>query len=47
LHRFAGAVTAEGDHVQGFFGALVALGFADAFDLQTVGDIVEDVHVRE
>ena len=47
LHRFALAVAAEGDHVEGFFGAFLAFGFADAFDFQTVGDVVEYVHVRE
>jgi hypothetical protein len=47
LHRLALAVAAEGDHVEGFFGAFAAFCFADAFDFQTVGHVVEHVHVRE
>ena len=47
LHRFALAVAAEGDHVEGFFGAFAAFAFADAFDFQSVGHVVEHVHVRE
>ena len=45
--RVTVAVTAQGHHLERFVGTFVALGFADAFDFQAVGDVVEDVHVWE
>ncbi|MCY1280138.1 hypothetical protein D9M70_289160 [compost metagenome] len=47
LYRLTLAVATEGDHVEGFFGALETFGLADAFDFQAVGDVVANVHVRE
>ncbi|MNJ33916.1 hypothetical protein D3C77_286090 [compost metagenome] len=47
LHRLALAVTAQGNHGQGFLGAGHAFLLGDALDLQAIGDVVANVHVRE
>ncbi len=43
----AGAVAGELDHLQCLFGFAVALGLGHALDHQAIGDVVENIEVRE